>query len=245
MRERDRRGHDRPLRGVHLAHEGPVDLDLARSGSARAERSRSGRCRSRRRRARRRRGRACASTSSATMLSSTAAVSVISSVSAAGGMWWRRSASITRAGRSDSPRFARREVDRDADGMARRTPAGGLRERPIEHVVGQRRHQLAALDRGQEPIGRDEGAVAVPAQQRLGADDGAGSRVDERLVVQVELLVLQRLADLLDDLALAGAAQGVAHAGGQRRGRCDGRRRASRRRPGRWRRREPRPTRWL
>ena len=127
---------------------------------------------------------------SAITLSSIAAVSVISSVSACAGRPWRRSACSTRPGRSRLGEVGGGEVDADADLVAvgpparrRRRARGRARSRSAGAISSRR------STAGRNSSGGTNWPVAVPAQQRLGALDGAGARVDQRLVVQVELVV--------------------------------------------------------
>ena len=136
-------------------------------------------------------------------VSSTAAVSVISSVSSAAGNSLRRNAASTRAGEVGLRQVAGREVDARSVRPSQRARCG---QRAVEHPVRQRADQGRSAPRrgGTRPAG--EHAVR-PAQQRLGAADCARAGADERLEVEVELAVLERVADVVDELALTAVGE--------------------------------------
>ena len=158
----DRGRDDRQLGAVHLAHEGAVDLDLADREAGDADQRGVAGAEVVDRDAPRPASSSAARTWSAIALSSTAAVSVISSVSAAGGSSWRRSAASTRAGRSGSERLAVARLTRDRQAV----PARGGGQRAVEHPVRQRADQRRALDGGQELVRRRSRAPSAAAPRR-------------------------------------------------------------------------------
>ena len=103
------------------------------------------------------------------------------------------------AGRAQVEQVLDREVDGDVQVEPVDPPLGELRERGLEHVQGQRPHQRGVLGVREE---RARAAQAVhgvlPAHERLDAGDAAGREVDLRLVVQDQLVALERAAQLGD-----------------------------------------------
>ena len=92
---------------------------------------------------------------------------------------------------------ARRQVDRDADVETLRAPGAHLAQRVVEHVVGQRDDEAGVLGQRDELVGRQPAVHGVrPAQQHLGARHRIGAQVDLGLVVQDELLALERRAQV-------------------------------------------------
>ena len=82
----------------------------------------------------------------------------------------------------------------------RRRPARGsapsMRDRARDDPAVDRRHQVEALGDGEEGGGRDQLAVgAAHAQQQLVLGRLAGREVDDRLGVQHEAVLGQRVAD--------------------------------------------------
>ena len=78
----------------------------------------------------------------------------------------------------------------------------GLAERPLAH----RHDQAGGLGQRQE-VARQHGAAlgVLPADQRLDGGDGAGADVHDRLVAKRELLVLDRVLELLAQRAALAA----------------------------------------
>ncbi len=97
--------------------------------------------------------------------------------------------------------LARRSVDADMHDIAIDGPPDLLGEvgplpgdggGALEHPVADRQDEAGFLGQGDEFRGRDRSLVGmVPTQERLGIDDIAGGEVDDRLVMHVELAVLQ------------------------------------------------------
>ena len=88
----------------------------------------------------------------------------------------------------------RRHIDGDLDvaGHFRQIRAG-FRQYP----GAERDHQSGLLGDGNELIGRDRSAPRMaPAQQRFAAHDLAAADVDDRLIVQCEVPIRQRLAQI-------------------------------------------------
>ena len=137
------------------------------------------------------------STSSVRSGSAATRSSETSSVSRSGSQPRRSSARATPAGRSKSSRSAGPRLTA--------TPSPGpmpadLLQRAVEHVGGERARQPALLRERQEVCGREQPAPRVlPAHERLDAGDGPARQVGLRLVVQDELAVVDRVAQLADE----------------------------------------------
>ena len=108
------------------------------------------------------------------------------------------------------------EVDRDVQVEAVDPPLGDLRQRRLEHVQGQRPHQRRVLGVRKERAGAAQAVHGVlPAHERLDAGDAAGREIDLRLVVQDQLVALERAAQLGDQgqplarVAVAGRVVGL------------------------------------
>ena len=100
------------------------------------------------------------------------------------------------------------EVDRGVGGPARELAAG-----LAQHPAPERDDQPALLGDGDERA-REHDALArvAPAHERLDGDDAALVEVDERLVVELELVALERAAQVvleLEALDHAAADRGV------------------------------------
>ena len=82
--------------------------------------------------------------------------------------------------------------------MALAPPARALRERLPKHEGRDRAHQACVLRERQEVERRYEAQARVrPAEECLHGDDRAGAEVDLGLVVELELLVLERRAQVV------------------------------------------------
>ena len=91
------------------------------------------------------------------------------------------------------------EVDGDVQVEPVGAPGRELRERGLQHVQGQRPHQRGVLGVREERAGSAQAVDGVlPAHERLDAGDASGREVDLRLVVQDELVALERAAQLGD-----------------------------------------------
>ena len=89
-----------------------------------------------------------------------------------------------------------REVDRGVGGPARELAAG-----LAQHPAPERHDQPALLgDRDERAREHDPLLRVAPAHQRLDGDDPALVEVDERLVVELELVVVERAAQVLLEL---------------------------------------------
>ncbi len=104
------------------------------------------------------------------------------------------------AGQLGAVQVARRHVHGDRDRQPLGPPLRDLRERGVDHEVGEPVHQPGRLGQRDELVRRDEAAArVVPAHQRLDADhlradvDPVPQR-DLGLVVQLELVGVQRAA---------------------------------------------------
>ena len=76
--------------------------------------------------------------------------------------------------------------------------------RLLEHPVADRHDQTAGLGGRYEDIGRDQAAMfVIPPDQGFEADRTAGLQIDDRLVVQGEVFLPQRLSQLFLELDLA------------------------------------------
>src|SRR4029079_15728031 len=77
-----------------------------------------------------------------------------------------------------------------ACGRLGRAPGGELVARLLEHPAAERDDEPALLRDRDEVVRRHDAAGRVrPPEERLGPDDGAGLQVDDRLVVEDELLL--------------------------------------------------------
>src|SRR5207245_4416471 len=89
----------------------------------------------------------------------------------------------------------RREIDRYADV---RRPARGGRAGALQHVLAERNDQTGLLGQRNELVGRDEPLLRMaPASQRLGAGWLARLDVDDRLVVHLQLVAREGLAQIV------------------------------------------------
>ena len=126
----------------------------------------------------------------------------------------RRQAGFVQGGGDDlrqvgQAELARREVDRHAQvGVDGFHPLLGLAAGLQQHPFADRHDQAGFLGDGDELGRRDQAEFGmVPAQQRLEAADGAAAaEVDLRLVVQDELVALQRAAQGVFQLSCRPAA---------------------------------------
>jgi hypothetical protein len=101
--------------------------------------------------------------------------------------------------------LARTDVDGDVDVVAVVSPGPALGEGGLEHVSRQRPDHPGLLRERDELLRLDEAERGVlPAHERLDAADRAGQRGRERLVVDVDLAVLDRPAQIRDDLQALG-----------------------------------------
>ena len=89
------------------------------------------------------------------------------------------------------------QVDGDVEVEPVGRPRGALVDRRPQHVARERLDQAGALGDPDEPGRRDEAPLGMdPADERLDAHDPAGLEVGLRLVVDDELLLLDRAAQL-------------------------------------------------
>ena len=87
--------------------------------------------------------------------------------------------------------------------------ARALAQRAVEHPAGQVGDQAGALGQRHELAGREQAARRVlPAHERLDADHRAGAQRDLRLVVQDELVLVDRAAQLGEQRERARASRG-------------------------------------
>ncbi len=101
------------------------------------------------------------------------------------------------------PELARREVEADLQGDLRLAPRRVLARDLLDHPVADRLDQAELLGQRDEVVGRHEGSVGLaPAQQRLDPDHPRRGEVDDRLVVQLPALLLDRLAQAGDERQL-------------------------------------------
>ncbi len=92
-----------------------------------------------------------------------------------------------------------RDIDGNRDVTERgMRPEFGLLAGLFQNPLTDRHDQAGLLGDRNEVGGRDEAAIGmVPAKQRLGADQGPGFSVGFRLVMEFELIGVQRLANLV------------------------------------------------
>ncbi len=89
----------------------------------------------------------------------------------------------------------RRDVHGDRHFGAARAPHGSLGYGTLEHPVADRDDEAAFLGHRDELARRDFAQLRIaPTDQRLGADDAAGTELDLRLVVQAEPPLRERHA---------------------------------------------------
>ena len=94
------------------------------------------------------------------------------------------------------------KVDRGVGGPARELAAG-----LAQHPAPERDDQPALLGDGDERAGEHDALARVaPAHERLDPDDPALVEVDERLVVELELVALERVAEVVLELEALGHA---------------------------------------
>jgi len=105
------------------------------------------------------------------------------------------------------------QVDRHGQLEARGPPGGALGEREVEHGERERADEARLLGQGEEAGGREQPAGRVlPAHERLDADDAARAQLDLRLVVQDELLAVERAREVPEQREArrrVGVARGV------------------------------------
>ena len=86
-----------------------------------------------------------------------------------------------------------RKIDRHDSGKPGLAPCRALLGRRAQHPVAEHVDQARLLGERNEDLGRDVAVLGiVPAQQRLGADDRLVGDADDRLIVQRELVFLDR-----------------------------------------------------
>ena len=106
-----------------------------------------------------------------------------------------------------------RQVHRDRVGKAEAVlPDARLARRLADRPLAQRHDQPGLLGERDELAGRHEDAVALPAHQRLDADHAHAAGVDLGLVVQDELVALDRLVQRALELDLGAPLSGQARA---------------------------------
>ena len=92
-----------------------------------------------------------------------------------------------------------RDIDGDALELAsgkRRCQSANVRHACLEHPAAERFDQPQLFGHGNEFVGRHWLAVALPANQRLEADAHPGRERDDRLVVDLEGVGLDRVAQI-------------------------------------------------
>ena len=108
--------------------------------------------------------------------------------------------------------LARRQVDRHGQLAPGRRPGDLLRAGLLQHQRAQLADQAAVLADRDEDIRRDHAALGVvPAHQGLGTDDAAAGHIDPRLVMDADLPLRQRPAQL--DLQLQARLRRGGHLG--------------------------------
>ena len=124
------------------------------------------------------------------------------------------------AGTPDDPRddcieillleLPRRHVDRNRAGLdSLSLPLLDLRAHGLQHPFAHRKDQARVFEDGDELARRDQALLRIlPAQQRFEAVDGAGREVGLGLVVQKELVALERPAQPRIQLQ---ASRGLVH----------------------------------
>ena len=132
--------------------------------------------------------------------SSTRTLSVTSRRRLTGSRPVRARISAHRVGQVAVGHLAGREVDRDVERPlvgAQLVPAERLAAGRLLHPAADRLDQAAVLGDRDELAGVEQAALGmVPAHQRLEADDLAAAQGDHRLVVQLELVAVERVAQL-------------------------------------------------
>ena len=129
--------------------------------------------------------------------SATTMLSVISSTRRDVGTAQRWHMASMRSGRSRSISVRAERFTATPMSSPCRAPRAHLAQRVVEDVVGQRDDQARVLGQRDELVGRQPAVHGVrPAQQHLGAGDHVGAQVDLGLVVQDELLALERRAQV-------------------------------------------------
>ena len=78
-----------------------------------------------------------------------------------------------------------------------------MRARLVEHPLAEPEHHGRALRGGEEVLGQEQAALGmIPAQERLEADDARAVRLDDRLVMELQLSPVDRgIEGLLDPMA--------------------------------------------
>ena len=91
---------------------------------------------------------------------------------------------------------AHRQVDRHRQFAPVLAPGGALGDGALQHVTGERADEAGLLDGLHEGAGRDQAVLGVlPADQALGAAHAHVVEVDDRLVVDDDLVLQQGVAD--------------------------------------------------
>ena len=95
--------------------------------------------------------------------------------------------------------IASANVHRDSQGQSAVGPLRALSERLAEHVRRQRLHELGLLGEGEEFAGKHQSETRVrPSDECLDADDLTTSQLDLGLVVEHELVVLDRVLEFAE-----------------------------------------------
>ena len=97
-----------------------------------------------------------------------------------------------------SSELAARNIDRQAQRWKPHlAPPTELSAGGIQHPPADRNDKTGILRQRNEPFGRHEAELFVrPAQQRLGADDLLRANVDDRLVVEFELVTVESVQQM-------------------------------------------------
>ena len=101
---------------------------------------------------------------------------------------------LTALGDQLGPELQGRQVGRDLDPLG---PAGELLADALQHPATDRHDQAGLLGHLDELAGRHQPALGMtPAQERLEPDHSFVGQVDQRLVVKLELVALERVAQV-------------------------------------------------
>ncbi len=97
------------------------------------------------------------------------------------------------------------DVDAHRQAQPSAVPLGDLLQRALEHPVAHVHHQRLLLQRRHKsPWGEQAALRVLPADQRLDPDHGPAAHIDLGLVIEHELLLLQRQRNL-SNLGVAAA----------------------------------------
>ena len=80
--------------------------------------------------------------------------------------------------------------------MSDASPFSALAQRLVHDPVGERHDEPCLLRKWDELRGRHELAIALPAHQCFERDDGSAAHVQQRLVVQSQLVPVERVTEV-------------------------------------------------